>query len=153
MASDVKHSGVPVLALSPTSTGEADFGAVIGYRMLLPEAGIAVLELEIGPHHRNRLGTVHGGVLMAMLDAAGMWACRSDDERADSPTVSITCSFLKAVKPEASSTLVARGELVRRGARMCFANVTASVGAEVVATAQAVFAVPPSGGQAGVQGR
>ena len=126
---------------APSSQGSPDFAALVGYRIETPKAGIAVLELPLQAHHRNRLGTVHGGVIMTMLDAAGMWACSQSGEPPGCPTVSLSCSFLQAVTPADHSILRARAELVRKGRRMYFVNIEALAGEEVVATAQGVYAV------------
>jgi uncharacterized protein (TIGR00369 family) len=118
-----------------------DFGTLVGYRIETPAPGTAVLELALQPHHRNRLGTVHGGVIMTMLDAAGMWACSEEGQPPGCPTVSINCSFIRAVKPSQVGILRARAELVRKGRRMYFVNITALADDDVVATAQGVYAV------------
>ena len=44
------------------------FGDVLGMQKTRAVADEACFEIEIGPEHLNRHGTVHGGVLMAMLD-------------------------------------------------------------------------------------
>lgn len=124
-----------------------DFGALVGYRIEMPAPGVAVLELALQPHHRNRLGTVHGGVIMTMLDAAGMWACSEEGQPPGCPTVSINCSFIRAVTPSRVASLSAKAELVRKGRRMYFVNITAYAGDDVVATAQAVYAVHLPAGQ------
>ena len=126
----------------PGELGYTDFGAVIGYERKLPEPGVAVLELKLEQHHCNRLGTIHGGVIMAMLDAAGMWAGSDSGKAPVCPTVSISCSFLKAVTLAKFQTVCARAEITRKGRRLYFANVTAYAGSEIVATAQGVYAMP-----------
>ncbi len=72
------------------------FGDVLGMRRTRTSAGEASFEIEIGPEHLNRHGGVHGGVLMAMLDTAGLWAIAAPDE--DAPpkavTLSLTCNFV-----------------------------------------------------------
>ncbi len=119
-----------------------DFGGMVGYQVKTPLPGAAVLELRLRPHHRNRLGTVHGGVIMTMLDAAGMWACSEDGKPPGCPTVSLGCSFLKAVAPTDGAVLTARAQLLRKGSRMYFVNIEALSDTEVVAIAQGVYAAP-----------
>jgi uncharacterized protein (TIGR00369 family) len=130
---------------SPSHT--PDFGALVGYEIETPEPGIAVLKLPLQAHHRNRLGTVHGGVIMTILDAAGMWACNRAGEAPGCPTVSLSCSFLKVVVPSEHGTLLARAELVRKGRRLYFVNIEALAGEDLVATAQAIYAVRQTQGQ------
>jgi acyl-coenzyme A thioesterase PaaI-like protein len=84
---------------------------------------------------------------MTMLDAAGMWACSEAGQPPGCPTVSINCNFIRAVKPSQVSSLRARAELVRKGRRMYFVNITALADDDVVATAQGVYAVLHPAGQ------
>lgn len=125
----------------PLVQPEPDFGTLVGFRVHTPSPGIAVLDLPLRPYHRNRLGTVHGGVIMTLLDTAGMWACSEEGQLPGCPTVSINCSFVRAVAPSKVASLNARAEVVRRGRRMHFVNITAFAGSDVVATAQGVYAV------------
>ena len=49
----------------------AGFAAHLGLEIVdWTEAG-PVLALEVAPHHLNRNGAVHGGVLLSMLDKIG----------------------------------------------------------------------------------
>ena len=43
---------------------------LIGFRLLSIERGKAVFEMEAGPQHANPMGTLHGGVLGDLADAA-----------------------------------------------------------------------------------
>ncbi|MBB3181128.1 PaaI family thioesterase [Variovorax sp. Sphag1AA] len=121
-----------------------DFGALLGLKIHLPESGVAELELPLAQYHCNRLGTVHGGVIMTLLDTAGMWACTDGGKAPVCPTASISCSFLKAARLADARTLKARGEVTRKGRTMYFVNVSVAVGDELVATAQGVYVVPAS---------
>ena len=48
----------------------APVGKLIGFRPVSLEAGKAVFELEAGPQHANPMGTLHGGVVCDVADAA-----------------------------------------------------------------------------------
>ena len=78
--------------------------------------------------------------------APARWAGRGSEEgqTPGCPTVSINCNFIRAVAPSKVETLHARAELVRRGRRMYFVNITALTGDDIVAMAQGVYAVPSS---------
>jgi uncharacterized protein (TIGR00369 family) len=57
-------------------TGEVPIPPVaqlIGMEMGLVRPGRVVIELEAGPRHASPLGTVHGGILCAIADAAMAW--------------------------------------------------------------------------------
>ena len=43
---------------------------LIGFTIRSIEPGHAVMEMEAGPQHANPMGTVHGGVLCDLADAA-----------------------------------------------------------------------------------
>ena len=45
-------------------------GDLIGMRMTEVEPGRVVFELETGPQHASPLGTVHGGIICDLADAA-----------------------------------------------------------------------------------
>ena len=53
-------------------TGQIDapVAKLIGFRLTAVEDGSAVFELEAGQQHRNPMGTLHGGVLCDVADAA-----------------------------------------------------------------------------------
>ena len=119
-----------------------DFGALVGLQIHLPEPGVAKLDLELAQYHCNRLGTVHGGVIMTLLDTAGMWACTDAGKAPVCPTVSLSCSFMKGVRITDARTLRARGVITRRGRRMYFVTIAVHAGDELAATAQGIYAVP-----------
>ncbi len=130
--------------MNSKQSSSAHFGEVVGYERLPSESGTALLALKLRPEHCNRGGTVHGGVLMTLLDTAGMWASCAPGDVAVGATVSISCSFLAAVPVSKFDTLHARAEITRKGRTMYFASVTvhALLGEKLAATAQAVFAIP-----------
>lgn len=73
--------------------------------------GESNISLEMRPHHLNRLGITHGGVILTLLDVvcgmAGMYRPPGSPER-PCVTVSLTTNFIAATKTSAiygSSTL------------------------------------------------
>lgn len=123
---------------------EMHFGTLLGYERLQSEAGTAVVELALRAEHCNRGGTVHGGVLMTLLDTAGMWASCAPGEVSVGATVSISCNFLSAVPLLKHEVLQARARITRRGRTLYFADISAYAlpGEKLAATAQAVFSIP-----------
>lgn len=118
------------------------FGDVLGMRRTRAIAGEATFEIEIGPEHLNRHGTVHGGVLMAMLDTAGLWAI-ADPDREDPPkavTVSLSCSFVG--RSEAGDVCIrAIGRMSKQGRRTYFSSIVAEShpSGQLLATAQGIY--------------
>ncbi|TMB59366.1 MAG: PaaI family thioesterase [Chloroflexi bacterium] len=77
------------------------------------EHGKAIFELEAGPQHANPMGTLHGGVLCDVADAAMGVAYAStlaDDE--SFTTLELKINF---VRPFWSGTLMATGRVVKAG--------------------------------------
>jgi acyl-coenzyme A thioesterase PaaI-like protein len=48
----------------------APVAKLVGFRLTSVESGKATFELEAGPQHANPMGTLHGGVLCDVADAA-----------------------------------------------------------------------------------
>lgn len=118
------------------------FGDVLGMRRTESSAGEATFEIEIGPEHLNRHGTVHGGVLMAMLDTAGLWAV-SDPGNGTPPkavTVSLNCNFVGR-SGSGDTTIRATGRISKQGKRTYFASIVAESqpSGQLVATGQGVY--------------
>lgn len=78
-----------------------------------------VMELDVEPHHLNRSGTVHGGVLCSLLDTAlSLAGLHSDspERMRKAVTLSLTTTF---VAPARTGTLRTIGRL-RGGGRSTF---------------------------------
>ena len=118
------------------------FGDVLGMRRMKASVGEATFEIEIGPEHLNRHGGVHGGVLMSMLDTAGLWAIAAPDE--DAPpkavTVSLTCNFVGR-SADGDTVIRATGRISKQGRRTYFSSVVAESfpSGQLVATGQGIY--------------
>ena len=87
--------------------------ALIGFRLTSVEPGVATLKLEVGPRHANPMGTLHGGILCDLADAAmGMAWASTLDEGETFTTLELKINFLK---PVWAGTLVATGRVVGAG--------------------------------------
>jgi uncharacterized protein (TIGR00369 family) len=87
--------------------------ALIGFTIRSIEPGHAVMEMEAGPQHANPMGTLHGGVLCDLADAAmGMAYASSLDEGESFTTLELKINFLK---PVWTGRLVATGRVVKGG--------------------------------------
>src|SRR5260370_3535905 len=86
---------------------------LIGFTIRSIEPGHAVMEMEAGPQHANPMGTLHGGVLCDLADAAmGMAYASSLDEGETFTTLELKINFLKPVR---AGRLVSTGRLVKGG--------------------------------------
>ena len=86
---------------------------LIGFTIGSIEPGRVVMEMEAGPQHSSPLGTVHGGILCDLADAAmGMAYATSLDDNETFTTLELKINFLKPVR---AGRLVATGRLVKGG--------------------------------------
>jgi uncharacterized protein (TIGR00369 family) len=91
----------------------APVGKLIGFRPTSVEEGKAVFELEAGPQHANPMGTLHGGVLCDVADAAMGVAYASTLADGESfTTLELKINFLR---PFRTGTLIATGRVVKTG--------------------------------------
>ncbi len=86
---------------------------LIGFTLAAVEPGRAVVEIEAGPRHANPMGTVHGGILCDIADAAmGMAYAAGLDEGETFTTLELKINFLKPVR---AGKLTATGHVVKSG--------------------------------------
>ena len=87
---------------------------LIGFRPVAMESGRAVFELDTDlARHANPMGTLHGGVLCDLADAAMGFAYASTLAQGESfTTLELKINFLR---PVWQTRLVATGHVVQRG--------------------------------------
>ena len=86
---------------------------LIGFRMTGAEAGTAVIELDADDRHANPMGTLHGGILCDIADAAmGMAYATLLLPGETFTTLELKINFLK---PVWAARLKAVGRVVRKG--------------------------------------
>jgi len=86
---------------------------LIGFTIGSIEPGRVVMEMTAGPQHANPMGTLHGGILCDLADAAmGMAYASSLDEGETFTTLELKINFLK---PVWSGRLTAAGRIVTSG--------------------------------------
>jgi uncharacterized protein (TIGR00369 family) len=98
------------------------FNRHLGIQLLEWESGRCVMALPIEPHHLNRAGAVHGGVISTLIDAVASHAGNHAEDRARRPrsvTVSMTTQF---VGQAAGGPLRAVGTRTGGGKRIFFAR-------------------------------
>jgi uncharacterized protein (TIGR00369 family) len=86
---------------------------LIGMRMVEAEVGRVTFELDVGPQHTSPPGTLHGGILCDLADAAMGCANLSRLEPDELfTTVELKINFLK---PVLEGRLTAVGSVIRAG--------------------------------------
>src|SRR5438128_5802593 len=94
-------------------TAKVPIAELIGFSIEEIGDGRAVGSLQSGPQHANPMGTLHGGVLCDLADAAmGMAYASSLDEGETFTTLELKINFLK---PVWTGRLVATGRVVKGG--------------------------------------
>lgn len=92
---------------------EPPIAKLIGFRLASYERGRTVFELDAGPQHMNPMGTLHGGILCDLADAAMGTALATTLEDGETfTTIELKINFLK---PIWIARLTATGKIVRRG--------------------------------------
>jgi len=86
---------------------------LLGIRLVSVGDGEVVFELEVRPEHANPMGTIQGGVICALADAAMGLAYATRLEDAESfTTLELKTNYLRQVR---DGTLVATGRVVHAG--------------------------------------
>jgi uncharacterized protein (TIGR00369 family) len=86
---------------------------LIGFRLAEYGPDRTVMEFESGPQHANPMGSLHGGVLCDVADAAmgTAWATRLEDGESFT-TIELKINFFR---PVWNAKLTAAAQVVRRG--------------------------------------
>src|SRR5205823_6014528 len=86
---------------------------LIGFTLTFIAPGQAHIEFEAGAQHTNPMGTLHGGILCDIADAAmGIAYASTLGEGESFTTLELKINFLK---PVWKTKLVAEGRVVKRG--------------------------------------
>jgi uncharacterized protein (TIGR00369 family) len=86
---------------------------LIGFKLAEVSEGRAAVLLEAGPKHANPMGTLHGGILCDIADAAmGIAYASTLDSEESFTTLELKINFLK---PIWGAKLRAEGRVVKRG--------------------------------------
>ena len=91
----------------------APVARLVGFQVVEVAPGRAVFEMEAGPQHANPMGTLHGGILCDIADAAMGIAYASELEEGQTfTTLELKINFLK---PVWKARLRAEAHVVKRG--------------------------------------
>ena len=101
-----------LLVRAPATTGHLEYarklaagelppppvGALIGFRIVSADVGRAVFELDASERHANPMGTLHGGVLCDVADAAmGIAFATTLEDDETFTTLDLTTKFFKPI--------------------------------------------------------
>ena len=91
----------------------APVAGVVGFTLTAVAEERATIEMEAGPQHANPLGTLHGGILCDIADAAmGLAYATMLAEGETFTTIELKINFLK---PVWTGKLRAEGRVIKRG--------------------------------------
>jgi uncharacterized protein (TIGR00369 family) len=91
----------------------APIATLLGFRLLSARPGEAVVELEADERHANPMGTLHGGVLCDIADAAmGIAYACALEEGETFTTLELKINYLR---PVWKARLKAAGRVVKQG--------------------------------------
>ena len=107
-----RDSGMGAPVMTPTDMNPP-IAELIGFETAAVEDGEAVITFEAGPQHANPMGTLHGGVLCDVGDAAMGYAYASTLGADESfTTLELKVNYLR---PVWDATLTATGRVVSGG--------------------------------------
>lgn len=105
-----------LLFITEQNIASCTAASVIGYRVLEAEYGRVVVGLDQTEHLHNPMGTLHGGVISIIADAAMGYAFSTtlaEDELFT--TVELKVNFLKAVK---NGAVRAESKIIKPGSKI-----------------------------------
>ena len=96
------------------------FSSHLGIELVGKKSGEAEVAMELAPHHLNRRGVAHGGVVAALLDSAlGAAVISSIPAEWWCATTSLSIQFIQGARP---GRLTGTGRVLRRGRSVAFAR-------------------------------
>ena len=126
--------------LTPEVPAPGPFSALLGFRYVSLDDGLAVVEADPTVEHCNAGGIVHGGFLSAMLDTTTGWAVHSQlPPGSAAPHVQLSVQYVRAALP--GITLVCSGTATAVGRRIASAEAEITQDGRLIARAVASHAV------------
>jgi uncharacterized protein (TIGR00369 family) len=111
--SDLRSSGQKIAA---GTLAAPPIAKTLGFRLLSADEGTAIFEMDVDERFWNPMGTLHGGILCDIADAAMGFAYASKLEPGETfTTVELKINFLR---PVVKARLRATGKIVKKGRRI-----------------------------------
>jgi uncharacterized protein (TIGR00369 family) len=118
---------------------EPGYASLVGPLWERIEGDRALYALVMTPAHLNRNGTIHGGVILGLVDhALGHISGRATGGLKQA-TVQLDMQFVAA--PRAGDFVVAHGTVVRRTRSLMFMRAEVMVGSRTIATASGMWKI------------
>ena len=136
----------PETGFQPSLSGkfkpqEMPVGRLIGFEVKESAEGRSLVTLTAGPQHANPMGTLHGGILCDIADAAmGMAFASTLAEGESFTTIELKINFFR---PVWNAQLTADAKVVRRGSKIGYieCEVTDETGRLVAKSASTCMAL------------
>jgi len=113
----------------------------IGLGDVQAKDGEAELALDLARKHGNSMGTLHGGVIMTLLDVCMSRAAKSAyPDLSGSTTVEMKISFFQPGGTE-GQRIIAKGRVLHRSSKMAFCEAELRNGEALVAKALGTFRI------------
>lgn len=100
---------------------ETEFSRLLGFKLLRLAEGEAEFRCDLGPEHLNVAGSVHGGVLLSLLDLAAGGSGRWSPARGlvSCVTVNLGVEFCGQAR---AGYVIAKARVMSRSRRMFFSR-------------------------------
>lgn len=109
----MKKSGVELIRERMRRGWLPPIAKLVGFKLTKIERGGAWIEIDVGPAHSNPMGTLHGGIICDIADAAMGMAYASTLGRDEGfTTIELKANFLR---PVWTAHLTAKGRVVNKG--------------------------------------
>ena len=115
----------------------------LGIKVRKIEEGKSLLEMDVDEHLHNLSGTMHGGVMVDIADAAmGIAVASTLKPDEDMTTIELKMSFMR---PHIKGKLMAEGSIPKRGRRIAFTEaVLTNAKNEVIAKCTGSWLIMPA---------
>jgi uncharacterized protein (TIGR00369 family) len=137
--------GVHERVYSAWKTGKPPSPAIgtLGIKVRNIEEGKSLLEMDVDEHLHNLSGTMHGGVMVDIADAAmGIAVASTLKPDEDMTTIELKMSFMR---PHVKGKIVAEGTIPKRGRRIAFTEaVLTNASNEVIAKCTGSWLIMPA---------